>query len=75
MKLLHCPKVSRSKMEELEDEEIEETKEELITLYSLKWKNGLIIRLQAWEFKGHGIGLCTYEKSKHREKCNKSYFQ
>ena len=36
-----------------------------LTLYSLKWKNGLIMRGPASDLKSHGDHECTYEKSKY----------
>ena len=47
---------------------------EEITLYSLKWENGLIMRVQAWGLKSHGVCVCTYNKSKHCRECNKFHF-
>ena len=46
----------------------------IITLYSLKWENGLIMRGPASNLKSPGDHVCTYEKSKYCTEGKKSNF-
>ena len=46
----------------------------LLTLYSLKWENELIMRGPALDLKSYGDHVCTYEKSKYYTEGKKSNF-
>ena len=45
------------------------------TSYSLKWKNGWIMRVHTPQLKSHGVdSVCTYKKSEHSKEGKKSHF-